>query len=591
MATNGTNTLYFNDDSNWLDFNWEVQSLDPANKKVTIAWNVTLNSDYSGAMSSNGGGHWQLNLSNPHVSFSETQEGDADITIGNNISRKIASGTWEQTHSSQGYTLARFSLWLSSAGNSDIQFTTHVTLDAPPKGAVITSAVSIMDTENPEMDYTLDYEAVDSLVGRVIFGTVDGVAIVTRNLPKVTSGSYIFQLTDTERADIRAILKNTPESSFTYEVISTFSGTPITHSVNRTITIVDGVPTLNPVVTNRRSDNFILAGDNDLTITPNAVAYKGATISSIEVWYDSTKVTGSNTSIYIQNVNTSPITVVAIDSRGFRESKDITIDLVPYQKLTCVIDAQQSDILSNNTVDITFDISGQFYNGSFNDGGSGNAITLEYRYKINDGSWSSYEWHEVSVYGHSYSTSITFNTGYQNTISLEVKVSDTYSEVTVQSGTVEITPVFDWSKEDFNFNVPVTVMGHDLIFIEESGTFYHSAYGGSGTFYYRKWSDGNAEIWGRVSLSGVQVNSIWGNMYTSGALTSTNVKYPTGFFSEEPCVNVSLAVQSTGGIIMSPGGSGSSIASIDQTGVFEIARGTSYTGSFTINYDIKGRWN
>ena len=118
--------------------------------------------------------------------------------------------------------------------------------------------------------------------------------------------------------------------------------------------------------------------------------------------------------------------------------------------------------------------------------------------------------------------------------------------------------------------------------ITESGT--------SGIWTYRKWSDGTAECWGKKDFS-VNITSAWGNMYTSGAISGSNISFPSNLFIETPVVNASLLVRSAGGILMAPGGAGSNIASKSQTGVYEIARGTSLTGgAYTINYDVKGTW-
>ena len=80
-------------------------------------------------------------------------------------------------------------------------------------------------------------------------------------------------------------------------------------------------------------------------------------------------------------------------------------------------------------------------------------------------------------------------------------------------------------------------------------------------------------------------------MYTSGAITGSNISFPSGLFVETPVVNASLLVRSAGGILMAPEGAGDNIASTTQTGVYEIARGTSLSNAaYTINYNVKGKW-
>ena len=80
-------------------------------------------------------------------------------------------------------------------------------------------------------------------------------------------------------------------------------------------------------------------------------------------------------------------------------------------------------------------------------------------------------------------------------------------------------------------------------------------------------------------------------MYTSGAIFGSNISFPSGLFVETPVVNDSLLVRSAGGILMAPESAGDNIASITQTGVYEIARGTSLSNAaYTINYNVKGKW-
>jgi hypothetical protein len=79
-------------------------------------------------------------------------------------------------------------------------------------------------------------------------------------------------------------------------------------------------------------------------------------------------------------------------------------------------------------------------------------------------------------------------------------------------------------------------------------------------------------------------------MFASGAISGSNLTFPTNLFITVPTVITSLSTGSLGGILMAPGGSGTNTTSKTNTGILEIARGTSSTGAFTINYDVKGKW-
>lgn len=80
-------------------------------------------------------------------------------------------------------------------------------------------------------------------------------------------------------------------------------------------------------------------------------------------------------------------------------------------------------------------------------------------------------------------------------------------------------------------------------------------------------------------------------MYTSGAILGSNISIPSGLFAETPVINASLLVRSAGGILMASEGAVDKTASKTQTGVYEIARGTSLSNAeYTINYNVKGKW-
>lgn len=587
MATSGIKTVQFTE-YDTLRYSWEVTSYNASTKESTITWKAEIIAGEHGKIESYNSKSWSLKVMDYDLVKSTTYEGDAYISIDNNQTKQIASGTYvvRQSTAANGRHNVVFNINIDITFNGqpidevDFQYTT--TIGSPPTGGSLLDAANFTDEENPTIKYALDYTFVDSFKAELV---VEGYSI-KRDIPTTATGSYTFVITDEERTALRNACANTASTKATFYLTTVFGGDTFTNHLVRTFTIVNAYPTLNPVITNNRDVDFILKGDNSLSVTYNGVAYKGATIKSQYVTYD-----GKKSGSVITDVSNEVITVTVVDSRGLSTSKDITLSLVPYVKLTCVIETHKSGIKADDTIDITFDISGAFYNGSFNDGGSGNAITLEYRYKENSSDYTEYEWKEVTISGNSYSTEIVFNTAYQNEITLECKVNDSHATVITTSEEVKVTPIFDWGKDDFNFNVPVTINGNPIVYIVEEGT-YNPFTTITSTFNYRKWSDGNAEIWGSRTFNNVNVYTTWGDsMYTTGLLSNSSVKYPTNFFIERPNVQVSLGVGSVGGILMSPGGAGDSIGGITQTGSYEIARASSIGGStFRIDYYIRGKW-
>lgn len=585
MASNGSKSYQFTN-YDTLKWSWEVKSLDPAKQEATISWKAEIISGEYGEIQSTGAKAWTLNVMDYDKVASSSYNGISYIAIGNNETKTIASDTFVIGHTSSAYgrTTVDFSIDIdiNFGGKSvgTVAVSCGFRLDAPPTGATISSAANFTDEENPSFTYTCDYLAADSLQVTL---NVNGYSI-TRNVPIVSSGQYTIELTDDERNGLRNATPNYVTYSATYTLKTKYGSNTLTKSLSKTFTVVNSFPTVDPVITNDRGTNFILSHDNELTLTPNITALKGASIKSWYVSYDGKQSKNGK----MTDVASSPVTLTVIDSRGLVTIRDIAVDLIPYIELTCIVESSKSAIKSDNTVDITFDVSGQFYNGSFNDGSSGNAVTLEYRYKWNNSSWTSYEWHSIDVSGNKWSTSIEFNIPYSDTLILEAKVNDTYSEVITTSDVTTVKPVFDWSNSDFNFNVPVTVMGAPIAYIVDQGSFTTFP---NGSFYWRKWSDGTSEMWGRSSFSKAFQDKNWGQLCTTGVITESDISFPDGLFIETPNVVAQLLSRSVGGILMAPGGSGTT-ASTSSTGPYEIARGT-YVGNsaFTICYNVKGRWS
>lgn len=113
-------------------------------------------------------------------------------------------------------------------------------------------------------------------------------------------------------------------------------------------------------------------------------------------------------------------------------------------------------------------------------------------------------------------------------------------------------------------------------------------YGTSGIWTYRKWFSGVAECWGRKSVSAA-VSTVWGNVYTSGALTALNIAYPFAF-KELPTLTTNLSCNGVGALLMVPGSTPN--ASTTSTGLFEICRGSeaANNATYTVNYHAIGKW-
>lgn len=146
----------------------------------------------------------------------------------------------------------------------------------------------------------------------------------------------------------------------------------------------------------------------------------------------------------------------ATDTRNRSAVKTITLAAIDYKSPTISIDG----IEINTSGVATIDISGTWFKGSF--GKVSNDITVSYRYKLNSssswGSWTTIPNAAKNNDGTFSATVTKSGLVYTETYDFEAKVQDAINTVSSKEYTAKSLPVFDWSADDFNFNVPVSVL-------------------------------------------------------------------------------------------------------------------------------------
>ena len=146
----------------------------------------------------------------------------------------------------------------------------------------------------------------------------------------------------------------------------------------------------------------------------------------------------------------------ATDTRNRSAVKTITLAAIDYKSPTISIDG----IEINTSGVATIDISGTWFKGSF--GKVSNDITVSYRYKSNSssswGSWTTIPNVTKNDDGTFSATVTKSGLSYTETYNFEARVQDAINTVSSKEYIAKSLPVFDWSSDDFNFNVPVSVL-------------------------------------------------------------------------------------------------------------------------------------
>lgn len=500
MATNGQ--ISYGDiigqeiSTNGYLLSWERTSYSIADNTSTISWSFSIRCQISGTYSNrsysvNIDGNTYTGVMNGHFSG-----GWNTLMQNTTIIPHHSDGTRSFSYSfDAGRALAPWVPAFAASGTD--------TLDIIPRPATISSATDFNDEGNPTITYSLPSGAtgIDALEACISFtGAKDDVPY--RAISK-TGTSYTFSLTDDERATLRKGITSGNSITVRFYIRTNLDGKNYYRNLTKTFTLINYAPTLTPDIKDTNARTIALTGDSNklikyysnASVTFGAVARKEATIVDRRV------ICGSKT-IEIEDQAQDTVIVEGVDSNTFymraRDSRDYLIErapvkaLVPYVKLTNYLSTGKLDSNGN----LTFTVKGTYFNGSF--GAKNNTLELEYLVLDENGDpafnkdgsgWVQLGTVTPTMDGTRYTYSHTI-TGldYKQSYTLTVNAIDELTPVQTSSKVVAGVPVFDWSKEDFNFNVPVDANKSIVV-----GNTYENGLGandsGGGVYYKR--SDGN----------------------------------------------------------------------------------------------------
>lgn len=222
-------------------------------------------------------------------------------------------------------------------------------------------------------------------------------------------------------------------------------------------------PTVSGTVVDTNSKTIAVTGNSSILVryrskalcTINATLNKNAGKFLLKT-INNVSVTGST--LEIPNVETSTFDFYAKDSREYFNSDKVaypTVQLIAYIPLTCNATIYRNDPTSGNA---TLKIEGNYFNGNF--GAVNNTLTVQYRLEGED----KYTPATPTINGNEYSVTVPL-TGreYTKSFNYEVVVEDELDTVTKPLTLQKGIPVFDWGEDDFNFNVPVTINGVNIL--------------------------------------------------------------------------------------------------------------------------------
>ena len=437
--------------------------------------------------------------------------------------------------------------------------------------------------DGPTVSYSLSYTSGVTLTAKVSIGNWQ----MTRTIdnPK-TNGTYSFVMDVAENVALCNETWNTNTAIAMVTLTATTAYGSSSAIGSSILTIQDASPQLAPtyqIISTGSGGSSLIYGDNKITVNCNATFQKGAKAGTFSIACGNKVISASSGTF--TNVESNIVTCTVTDSRGNSATKSITIsEFIDYIPLTCIVESTNPIENEDESVTANFNISGAIFTGLIN--GTANTVVLQYRITRNDiaDTWVTKPSAEITITGNKYSAVVTVTFPKTDKVLIDVKAQDSIKEVTTTSDIVTLTPVFDWSGTDFNFNVPIYLNGKLIPLISESGTFTS----GSNTFYYRKWNDGTSECWGNISGSvDISSSANFGNLYSSEEISDSNITFPEGLFIDRPDVIAQLESRGAVGFIVSSLTS----ASATQSGSYQIVQpSNSSSPNYTICSQVKGRW-
>lgn len=372
---------------------------------------------------------------------------------------RTASGTINVTHFDDGglsgYAYAYFNkggtttAWACNSGGVTTDWTALTKID---RYATMTSAGNFTDMQNPSFTYNNPRNL--TMTAWLEVNPV-GEHLATRTVTG-TSGTYTWELTETERNQLRAKIPNSKTATCRIGIITTISGTSSASYKDVTFTIVEEKPTLNASYEDTNSTTTAITGNNQLIIRNNstleidvtdATAYKEATLSSITAElngtiYNGTLSSGSATfNIGTINVSDNITAVVTLtDSRGFVGTKNVNIQVLDWELPTAIINLQrENNYYSETNINVDAEYSSL---------DNKNTITIKARYKkVSDSTYGSYTTLQDNV-----TTQFTLDNNYAWDVQvlLQDKLGSTTYNLTLDRG-IPIT-YFDRLKRSVGIN-------------------------------------------------------------------------------------------------------------------------------------------
>lgn len=206
-------------------------------------------------------------------------------------------------------------------------------------------------------------------------------------------------------------------------------------------------------------DSVLILHESNALATIQAEAATGAVIKEKSIQNGNEIMLNYNEFLW-EDVQSPIFYFGAKDNRNFSAVVKVEAPYIDYIKPSAIF---KGSIITGTGV-MNFKVNGNYYSGSF--GLVDNEIFVYYRYKLQGAEDSEYtDWirlTDIDVRAESRSYVVegaVSGLDYNKAYVFQAHIADALNTVYGADYVAISVPIFDWSNEDFNFNVPVTVMG------------------------------------------------------------------------------------------------------------------------------------
>lgn len=441
-----------------LKFSWEIKSQDTANNKSVLDWKLELIAASNAHISSSASKAWTVEIEGKKFSGNSTVGIDYGKT--KTLASSASSGTATVSHNADGTKTISYSFsqyfginyggssldTKSGSGTGTLTAIDRVSKVSATNAYVGEESTITITRYNSNFKHTLHYK-----YGKKDYIEISGGKLSGTSYPWYVPYDILENTKDAKKATITLKCTTYNGSTKIGESTTTFTANfkksecqpyfyePEVEDMNDKTVALTGDPTV------------LVKYFSTARVYSNPHTQYGAELTDTYISDDTTATVLDQVADF-ENVATDTFTLYAKDTRGFEKTDTLKASMINYVKLTCALGVSAPTADGNATLTV----SGAGFGGNF--GVVVNKPTIYIRLKTDEMSdysnWEVLGTPTISSNKYVFEYPLT-GLDYKRQYTFQVKIEDSLMSKTSKAISVKTAPIFDWSAEDFKFNVPV----------------------------------------------------------------------------------------------------------------------------------------